>query len=99
VVPRRDSVTKYAKEKGAPVPKYIRKFALDAIAELLGPDIAAHVAGHDPGAKLWRALPAVKTKTTGKRYVRLEDIAAEQYHLYAEWLEREVAPRHVPLEG
>ena len=98
-VPRRDSVTKHAREKGAPAPKYIRKFALDRIAEMLGPDIAAHIAGHDPGAQLQRALGSARTKVTGRHYVRLEDIAAERYYEYARWLERNVAPRSLLSSG
>ena len=92
-VPRRDSVTKHAKAKGAPVPKSIRKFALQHIALLLGPQAAAHIGGHDPGSQLLLLPSAVRTRVTEKHYVSIEELVKNEYHRYAEWLERNVAPR------
>lgn len=97
-VPRRDSVTKHAKGKRAPAPKYIRKFALQHIALILGPQAAAHFGGHDPGAQLIQIPSAVKTKVTEKNYISVEELAKNEYHRYARWLE-EVAPRHLLEEG
>ncbi len=92
-VPRRDSVTKYARSKGAPAPKYIRKFALQHIALILGPQAAAHIGGHDPGAQLLQLPSAVRTKVTEKSYINVEELAKNEYYRYAGWVEENVAPR------
>ena len=91
-VPRRDSVTKHAKSKGAPAPKYIRKFALHYIAMILGPQAAAHIGGHDPGAQLLQIPSAIRTKVTEKSYISVEELVRYEYHRYASWAEANVAP-------
>ncbi|WP_338252162.1 hypothetical protein [Pyrodictium abyssi] len=96
--PRRDKLAKHAAGKGAPAPKYIRKFSLHHIARMLGPQAAAHVGGHDPGAELIQIPSAVKTKTTEENYISLEDLVKMEYHRFARWLEENVAPRSLLLE-
>ncbi len=76
----------------APAPKYIRKFALHHIASLLGPEVAAHVAGHDPGSALFRGV--ARSATAVRHYVSIEQIAKSEYHRYAKWLES-IAPNEL----
>ncbi|HID41181.1 MAG TPA: hypothetical protein EYP33_03385 [Pyrodictium sp.] len=95
-MPRRDVVYKAAKRKKLVAPKYVRKFAAHNITRLLGIEIASHIAGHDRGSTLFPRMRSVaKTWATRKRYVGIEDIAAERYHGYAEWLEENVASREL----
>ncbi len=94
-VPCRDSVTKHAKKHGMPAPKYARKFALFHLARLTAPDIAAHIGGHEPGMLLQLVAGTAKTETTVRHYVSISDLAKEVYHVYAIWLEENVAPREL----
>ena len=71
-VPRRDIVYKAAKRRKVVPPKYVGKFALNHMAQLLGPKVAAHIAGHDLGLSIFRSVAATSTAT--RHYVSIEDL-------------------------
>jgi len=84
-IPARESVSRTAKRLGIVRPKYVRKFALHHMARLLGPDIAAHIGGHEEGGELM-PMPVAETKIIKERYISVKDLARKLYHIYAEWV-------------
>ena len=81
IVLKRSNVSNIACKKKILAPTFVRKYALHHMARLLGPQVAAHIAGHSHGSELFPAL--VRDEILEQHYISIEDLAARLYHRYA----------------